>query len=105
MPTFTRVKQRTFRWNPSTDPTVVSQRIYIIRGDTFPADAEPVLDNVDMSVNQILIPQDVPNVDFEDGTYIVGVGSVDNVGNETVEYISVPFDFTAPVGATGLEVL
>lgn len=105
MPELVRIKKHPMTWEPSQDPSVVKQRVYVVFGDSLPADAQPVLNDVDKTVNSLIIPDDFPEGTFaQEGIYVIGVGSVDGSGNERIIWTTHPFDFTAPAGITNLQI-
>lgn len=103
-----RVRKRKLEWDPSTDSSAVSQSVYVAKGLELTEESlnNPVLTDLPMDVSSLDIPDDIPGFDFsEEGTYTFGIGTVDEVGNETIEVISGPLDFSAPRGATNLRLL
>jgi len=96
-------KVRTYRisWTISASSDVVGYKIYYAPENvnyTSPFVSIGAVDNV-------TIPNDIPDFPLIDGTYEIGIAAVDDVGNESdLTVVSAPFDLVAPDAPTNLVV-
>jgi hypothetical protein len=94
-----KIIKKKVSWNPSSATDVVSYRLYWSTESSGAPDYSSDYKEVDSSVTQVIIPDETPTfpIAIEDN-YILGVSSVDDVGNESdiAMAAAVPFDFNAP---------
>lgn len=98
-----KTKEYSITWTKSASTDVVGYKIYYVPEEEELNYGSP---NVLVGdVDTVLIPTDVPGFPLIDGSYQIGLSSVDDVGNES-DIISkiVPFDLVAPDAPTNLEV-
>ena len=98
-----KVAKYQISWTKSTATDVVGYKVY------YTPDTE-VLDYGSPSVtlgdvDLVVIPDEVPEFPLIDGTYKIGLSSMDDVGNESdIIEKTVPFDLVAPDAPTNLDV-
>jgi hypothetical protein len=90
-----KVVKRRVRWTASASTDVVGYKVYwSLEADGDPDYGSP---NVQVSSNQIIIPDDAPEFPEEEGVYVIGITAVDDVGNESdMVTATAPFDFLVP---------
>lgn len=99
-----RINSKTISWNPSSSSDVQAYRVYYKPDDgTAIQYTDPYIETPD---SQVLAPDDFPSDAFDvDGDYRIGVGALDDMGNESdIEEGVYPFDLTPPSPVTGLSV-
>ena len=98
-----KVKQYQITWTKSESIDVVGYKIYYVPEGEELNYGSP---NVTVGdVDSVLIPVDVPEFPLVDGSYTIGLSSIDDVGNESdIITKTVPFDLVAPAAPSGLEV-
>jgi hypothetical protein len=99
-----KIKSKTISWNPSVSDDVVEYKVYYKLDDGAPI--EYSTDFISTTVPEVTAPGDFPEGTFDtEGDYRIGVGVVDDVGNESdiVEVVH-PFDVNPPEPVTGLSV-
>ena len=98
-----KVVKKRISWDAGTTADIVAHRIYVEKDPTVPTYSSVYVD-ISMPQTYITVPDDFPAGTFdEDVVYIVGVSSVDDVGNESdIITVSSPFDFVAPDAPTNI---
>lgn len=97
------IKKTQISWTKSGSVDVVDYKIYYVpEGETLDYGSPGVLVG---DVDQVVIPDDVPEFPLLDGIYQIGLTAVDDVGNESDFIVqTVPFDLVAPDAPTDLVV-
>jgi len=89
-----KVIKRRISWTASDSPDVVKYRVYWEAAPNIPSYSSP---HVEVTKNELIIPDEVPDFPTQEGDYVIGVSAVDDVGNESdISTVTAPFDFTAP---------
>lgn len=100
-----KVIKKKIRWDAGTAADIVAHRIYVEKDPTVPTYGSVYVE-IQMPQTYVVVPDDFPAETFnEDVVYIVGISSVDDVGNESdIITVSSPFDFVAPDAPTNIVV-
>jgi len=91
------VKKKRVRWTLPNDSDLVATRVRVNGTDGTIFLSDPFID-VPFPEAEIILPDAFPPGTFDlDTNYIVGLSSIDDVGNEgDIIEVSSPFDFVAP---------
>ena len=100
-----KVIKKKIRWDAGTAPDITAHRVYVEKDPTIPTYTS-VFAEILVPQTYVVVPDDFPVGTFdEDTTYIMGVSSVDDVGNESdIITVSSPFDFVAPDAPTNITI-
>jgi len=100
------IKAKKIRFTPSVSADVVSHNIRIVKEGSEMNHLVPAV-NIPMPGNEYVINlADFFSEGIDEGVFIIGVSSVDDVGNESdIATVVCPLDITAPMAPSNLEIL
>lgn len=95
-----KIKRRLLRWKASTSPQVVGYKLYWSSDGGVDYNSNSVkLGNV----NEIILPDDVPDFAHVAGPIELGIAAIDEVGNESdLVTLKTPFQFAVPQAPSDL---
>lgn len=101
-----KIISKTLKFNPPEVMTDVASFNVFFSQDALTYDSPCVSVPVDPGADEYAVTIPGPGIVITEGTYNIGVSSVDAAGNQSdIEQISFPFDLTAPPPPENLRVL